>query len=425
MRILTTLGIIAICATASAQNPREDFAQNPYLAGNQSVAYPTPTSVLTPTPKGYTPVYMSHYGRHGSRFNIGNIYSGTYFMLKKAADLGKLTQLGLETMENVKLLRDEAAGRDGELTSIGAQQHREIAERMYHNFPEIFKAPNATIEAHATTVSRCILSMENAMIKLASLNPNLTITHDASTHDMYYMNQSDKHLDSLQQKQMYRQGRFSADKIHPERLMPLLFNDSKYVADSLRGGGFLMKQLFDLAMHTQNSEIRNKVNMTGLFTTDELYDLWQITNAYWYIHRANSSYTEGKMPFTQRNLLRKMIEESDSCLKLPYPSASLRYGHDGMVLPLNCLMELDNTNRQLTLEELAEKGWCDYDIIPMACNVQIIFYKHKDSKNPILVKVLRNENEAHLPISTDSWPYYKWDDVKSFYINKLNIYEKR
>ena len=35
-------------------------------------------------------------------------------------------------------MADMAEGRLGELTSVGARQHRGIAKRMYTNFPQIF-----------------------------------------------------------------------------------------------------------------------------------------------------------------------------------------------------------------------------------------------------------------------------------------------
>ena len=31
-------------------------------------AYQAPTEPLTPAPKGFKPVYLTHFGRHGSRF---------------------------------------------------------------------------------------------------------------------------------------------------------------------------------------------------------------------------------------------------------------------------------------------------------------------------------------------------------------------
>ncbi len=39
--------------------------------------------------------------------------------------------------------------------------------------------------------------MENGLQQMLRMNPKLHIFHDASEHDMYYMNQGDRYLDSL------------------------------------------------------------------------------------------------------------------------------------------------------------------------------------------------------------------------------------
>jgi hypothetical protein len=38
--------------------------------------------------------------------------------------------------------------------------------------------------------------------------------------------------------------------------------------------------------------------------------------------------------------------------------------------------------------------------------------------------VLLNENEATLPLPTDTPPYYKWSDFRAYYLKKLESYEK-
>ncbi len=53
-----------------------------------------------------------------------------HFSSLKAKQEGKLTAKGEEALEKVKLIRDEAKGRDGELTPLGAIQHQGITKRM-------------------------------------------------------------------------------------------------------------------------------------------------------------------------------------------------------------------------------------------------------------------------------------------------------
>lgn len=430
--LLMAAGMAFTTLQTSAQTCREDFRRNPYMAASSYVAYPGPQKALTPAPKGYEPVYLSHYGRHGSRYHIGAVYTDTYNTLLRADSAGVLTGEGRRLMHDIARLRDEAAGRDGELTPLGAQQHRDIAERMYRNFPEIF-GRETHIDAKSTVVIRCILSMENALQQLKGMNPRLTVTHDASQHDMYYMNQDDPVLYEQKKKGTPVVEAWRKAHTKPERLMQTLFSDQAYWQQNV-DATTLMRSLFDLAMNVQSSEIRHTMNLTGLFTEDETYDLWQAQNVFWYIYYGPSRYSDGVQPFSQRNLLHRIIAEADSCLRLDNCGAHLRYGHDTMVMPLTCLMELDGTGRDIAdMNLLAQKEWCDYRIFPMACNLQLVFYRTKgagaatatrDSKGKdILVKVLRNENEARLPIKTTTYPYYRWSDVRDYYLRKLAAYE--
>ena len=178
----------------NAQTAREEIAQNPCFSASNYLAYPGPTKELTKAPKGYKPFYISHYGRHGSRYLIGtDDYYNPVDILTEADEKGKLTAFGKDVLRRLIMIRDEAEKRDGELTQLGAEQHQQIAARMYERFPEVFKG-DVCIDAKSTIVIRCILSMENELHQFLLKNPKLRITHDASEHDMYFMNQQDKPL---------------------------------------------------------------------------------------------------------------------------------------------------------------------------------------------------------------------------------------
>ena len=79
---------------------------------------------------------------------------------------------------------------------------------------------------------------------------------------------------------------------------------------------------------------------------------------------------------TQANLLNNIITTADSCLLLQHPGATLRFAHESDVMPLVCLLNLNHYGETIDdLEQLDDRGWNNYDIYPMACNVQFIFYK--------------------------------------------------
>lgn len=428
-KAIWVLVVAAMAQTAAlAQTPQEDFKRDITLSGSNYVAYRGPQKQLTPAPKGYKPFYLSHYGRHGSRFMIGKAaYDVPYFSLLKAKQEGKLTAKGEETLKKVALIREDAKGRDGELTPLGALQHQGITKRMMERFPEVF-AGKTNIEARSTVVIRCILSMENGLQQMLRMNPKLHIFHDASYHDMYYMNQSDKRLDSLKYcvGRMVVQDAFNQKHACYQRLMAELFNDQDWVKQNINQND-LDRKLFEMASSIQGTELRDKVSLYDLFNEDEIYQNWVVSNSWWQMSYGYSPYTGNEQPFSQRNLLKDIIEKADSCIALEHPGATLRYGHDTMVTPLTCLLNLNGYGEEIKDPEKIASQWFDYKITPMATNLQFVFYRKGDGKKSdkdVLVKVLLNEDEATLPIKSDVAPYYHWSDFKAYCMQKLNSYKR-
>ena len=208
----------------------------------------------------------------------------------------------------------------------------------------------------------------------------------------------------------------------PDRLMSVLFNDASYAKDSIPASPFF-SALFKVASIIQNQEARHKVTLYDIFTEEEIYNLWEHDNISWYLGYGGNPQNNGLPPYIQRNLLRKIIEEADSCMLLEKPGATLRYGHETMVLPLSFLMELNNNAVQVTDLEQITANWQNYKCFPMAANIQLVFYRADVNDKDILVKVLFNEDEATLPVKTDCAPYYHWTDVRQYYLNKLNTFE--
>ena len=165
------------------------------------------------------------------------------------------------------------------------------------------------------------------------------------------------------------------------------------------------------------------LNLFYLFTDDEIFNLWRIRNVYWYVHWANAPANGNRMPFIERALLRDMVEKADEAIASGQRGASLRFGHETCVLPLACLMEIDNVNYSTTDLDNLHLYWQDYNIIPMACNIQMVFYRPLGgdaNADDVLVKVLYNEHEATLPVATDNAPYYRWSDVRRAFMAKID-----
>ena len=444
-RLLMILLSGCFALTTSAQTAREEIEANKYLAGSNYLDYnrQMTTQPLTPAPKGYTPFYMSHYGRHGSRWLISkDSYTSVVEPMQKARKYGKLTAKGEEVLgqlesfvklpvPNYPALDGKYEGaqlRLGDLSSVGERQHHGIGKRMTQNFPEIFKAKNVAIDARSTVVIRCILSMVAECEEFMAANPTARIHNDASEALQYYLNAPRTGL----VKAMGTKGRDyrkkHATQQQANRLMQVLFNDQQWVSDSLKAGS-IMYNLFEIATNMQSHD--TDIDMYPLFTNDEIYEQWRIRNIGWYLDYGPAPQTGGVMPFSQKNLLRNIIETADTVTQT---QATLRFGHEVCVMPLACLLELGNCGIAVdNLDEL-DKYWRNYRIYPMASNIQLIFYKPKKSLNSqpsslnspdILVKALLNEREVTLPIPTDQYPYYNWAKLRQYYLDKLDAFDAR
>ena len=430
MAIGCAMAVQAQKAPVFETSAKEEIMANRFLAGSNYLDYDRqlPTKALTPTPKGYEPYYMSHYGRHGSRWLIsdGN-YSHPIATLETAKEMGKLTAKGEEVLETLKAIYKTSAKRLGDLTTVGERQHHGIGKRMTQNFPEIFKKKDVMIDARSTVVTRCILSMIAECEELAAANPTARIHNDVSESLQYYLNQPWEGI-------VKEMGRNTGDKedrdysikwTHPERLMKELFNDQDYVYNNVAAGA-LMRQLFHVACNMQSHD--TDLELFSLFTDEEIYDQWRQKNIGWYLDYGPSPVSGGKMPFSQLNLLKNIIETADTVTKT---QATLRFGHEVCVMPLACLLELDNCGMAVdNLDEL-DKYWRNYRIFPMGCNIQLIFYRPLPIKpkgkgkglpkpGPVLVKALLNEREAYLPIETNQWPYYDWQQLREYYLKKIS-----
>lgn len=408
----------------SGTTAREELSQNPWLAGSNYLDYDRqlPDFNYTPAPEGYVPFYMSHYGRHGSRWLIGeNDYERVIRPMRLARKEGKLTREGQETLRRLELFNKTTYKRLGDLTTVGERQHHGIGRRMAEHFPEIFKSPDVPIDARSTTVNRCILSMVAECEELMAANPTAHIHNDVSDALQYYLNQEREGKVKENAGKGDRVSReFNRNHTHPQRLMEVLFNDAQWVADSVNANR-LMNQLFEVAINMQSHD--DAPDLLHLFTADEIYDMWRIQNVGWYQNYGPSPYTNSIMPFSQANLLENIIQTADTCVALQKPQATLRFGHEVCVMPLACLLELDNCGAVVEDMEKLDEQWRNYRIFPMACNIQLIFYRPEKGKGQILMKALLNEREVSLPVDTDIYPYYRWRDVRKYWTQKLRRFK--
>lgn len=411
---IVLFSVQTVCAQTRAAR---EIRVNPRLATGKYMAYEVPDVPLTAAPDGYVPCYISTYARHGSRYLTGkDKYEPALEALGAAEKLHGLTDDGKRALDILRQMARAAEGRYGELTPKGARQHRELVERMYRNYPQIF-VDGAHVDARSTYKPRAFLSMAAACVELKGLNPRLNITTDASQHDAYFLKYKNPvYSDSCQRNADSVFAEARRRFVHPDRIVKQLFT-ADYLP-KVENAVKLVCDLFEYHGISQSSD--NMPDLAFLFTTDELYDLWQLNNFEWYYEQGPSLLSGGHMPNLARNLLRNIVETADTALVSACPCATLRFGHDTNLAPLVALMQIEEFNHVVVDWDSIPEYYQTYRMIPMCGNLQLVFFR-KQGSTDILVKPLLNEREVHLSgVPTDSFPFYHWSDLRRIWMQRVD-----
>ena len=130
--ILTLLlGFAALTTWAQTADALTQLKENPRKAYGNDCPYLFETAPMTKAPRGYKPFYISHYARHGSRYNWSSkLYKDLDTLLTTAHEKQLLTPEGETFYRKFIAVKDELMTGVGELTQLGWEQHQGIARRM-------------------------------------------------------------------------------------------------------------------------------------------------------------------------------------------------------------------------------------------------------------------------------------------------------
>ena len=156
--------------------------------------------------------------------------------------------------------------------------------------------------------------------------------------------------------------------------------------------------------------------MGNIITDEEIAKQWEGSNL------GSYSWVFGPQ-YEMIPILEDIIRKADAVIQGSSDHiADLRFGHDTCLGPLTVLMGINGADRDPEDPYQVKDCYQNWETCK-ASNMQLVFYRGKGNKggaNDILVKCLLNEEEATLPVSTDSFPYYRWSDVRQFYTERCN-----
>lgn len=407
-KILFSIIAITVSATLSAQvyNAREVVAANYDKAAGCEGPYRFDAPALTASPKGYTPFYISHYGRHGSRTSwTATTYSSILSALEAADKANAFTEYGKDFYQKYLDFYETPMINAGDLTELGWEQHTKIAEQMVKDFPQIFKK-GGTFIADASTSQRAIVSMSAFLTSLQKNAPKAEIQGSSLHTTMLFVNPPGA---PRQIMEYYGSPKMpSGDELnklrskHYDDILGRFFTNTSFLDDRTKES--FMSNLF--AFWTGYENYCTDGRFEGIFTNEEIVDFWEVESFGAFTSHSGNRYND--IP-----LLKNVISCADEAIAGSGISGHFRFGHDTVV---NAFVPLLNLNGCGFIPEKAEdvKYWFQNYNCPMAANVQFVFYRSK--KNPeILFKVLLNGAEATLPqLNAVNGPYYKWNDFKAW-----------
>ena len=415
-RILTVLltTLLAVTVWAQSSSVLDQLKTDPRKAYGTDYPYAFNDVRLTPTPAGYMPFYISHYGRHGSRYYWnGFLYKELDSLLTTAHNRRQLTTEGEAFFERFETAKQELMTGVSELTDLGWEQHQRIARIMYNNFPEVFSS-GGNVLAISSLTGRCVLSMSAFCQELVQCNPKIEIREQSSRFTLDGVVPGDrqnpvKH-DFPKYNPRYENNRdkFTGKDSLGSIVIRRVFTNTEGLPGDIRRIG---ENLINL--YTSLPNIGHEGMMGNLITDEEIANRWENSNLGAYSWLFPDQYV--MIP-----ILEDVIRKTDAVLDGSSDRiADLRFGHDNCLGPLTILMGINGAD--LDPEDPYEVKNCyqSWETCK-ASNLQLIFYRRQNGNGDILVKCLLNGEEATLPVPTTCAPYYKWTDFREFYTKRCN-----
>ena len=426
IRLHLTLIAVSLLLCGTALSAQDDFAslirENPDRAAGVHHSYEYRPGEETAVPRGYKPFYVSHYGRHGSRRATQGSAEGAFAYMDSARVAGILTPEGEELYKAVAAIHADHVGMIGELTPRGGREHRAIAQRLHDRVRPVWHdKTRRQVSVQSSNIPRCLLSMAHFTASLDDNAPPLVFDFvtgdrylDLLAHDFYdedaILEESNRILISM-----------AMESVDPSRLMQTVFiADSARVAAVIEDPLEFVYDIFSYGSIRQCTETPDAGIFGRFLTVDELVAWYRCYNASIYTAMANSAECGDKVIWAARDLLRDIIDRADAALREDSRTAAdLRFGHDSGILPLAGLMDLVGPGDRIHNADAADSGWHSFFEVPMASNLQMVFYRKRGAEP--LVKIWYNERETQVrgltPVSGNC---YRWSDLRAHFERRID-----
>ena len=359
-------------------------------------------------PRGYKPFYISHIGRHGSRYPVSEGYVGNGLVpLQKADSLGLLTSEGKRLLGCFRQLDSVSRGSYGFINDLGAREHQGIARRMAARFPKVFSQKGRdSVACYATHKPRTILSMTNFAAALASSAPKVHIGFVAG----------EKYYDYLCREELAAPGLKAGSRLADKAMARFFDFDAFYArifTDPGEGRKCIRSNRLMAETCVTNGTVAADLGYPELMhcLTPEEYEVTaKIYNAKQYFQHCGGAEQGQWRMHIMDPLVVDFVEKADAALSGGKIAADLRFSHDVGLMPFFSLIGLEKFDSAESFDTVCQV-WNSSYFMPMAANLQLVFYKGR--KGDILVRVLLNEADWSIP-ALGPGPYYPWESLRAY-----------
>lgn len=437
-KLIFTL-ILSISGLSCLAQP-EVVLGDPFKSSGLDNIYDFDAQICTAAPKGYEAFYISHYGRHGSRYPYtATVATALLDLLHEAEGKENLSEYGSGLMARVELFMEKAGNHIGELTDLGRQQQYRLAGEMAERYPQAFRK-GAVVTAQASSSPRSILSMASFCTALARKCPSIRIDQFQGFAETQAtapnMGRNPLRIKGPGLGNPYRespaefmQRRFPE---FTETVLGKMFRDP-YAALGDRDVQYLMDHIYMLIGGMNSLPDGVRMDFSDIATPETLARMWELDNYQRFCEYI--VYTASCC-----SVFKDIIERADARLALldsaagkhegraegRAEGADLRFGHDHVLMSLLMIADIDSFGE---LPENPDELGHVFQTFrsPMAANLHFVFYRPKNGRGPILTGLSLNGQPARLSaldkelgISPDESAFYRWDDVKAWFEKRFS-----
>ncbi|MBQ6822364.1 MAG: hypothetical protein IJP39_08120 [Bacteroidales bacterium] len=356
--------------------------------------YPDSPGEETSAPVGYKPFYISHFGRHGSRYlSSEKVVQPALTVLIAAQEEGILTPKGKMLLDKVQELYTLSEGMWGQLSTLGAEEHKAIARRMVKRYPAVF---SDSIRVMASVYPRCIVSMAASTGEIARLARKSKWSYKIGKRYQSIINTSHRPQSWISGASLQR--KYLKEHLDEENLLACLFSDTVRGKELGGNSASFWKAIY------YGWAGREAVGLEP-FALEDILGVQAVD-----VIAASDNlagYRNMAIPNAD-SLITDIVVKADAAIASGKPQADLRYGHDNGLMRL--LVQLGMEGYPVGLDEGKAAAFCFAEKMPLAANLQMVFYRN--GKGKVLVKFLINEKETKLTI-VPGGPYYTWEDVRA------------